>query len=206
MSDFEIGALYWPSEAEANLEILETGASQLARGSKDTVTAFLSACGVKGEVAEWSIRPARSYFFCGFPDADQWEDRWRKGWTMTVKFATSSPQPDVAVFAPGKPLDVRDPTWVYENRIADASRERFTLIARQGEFGKAGRSIRAEEIFGKTNDQLEHFKIATSFISKGDLFLKLVFPSFGGRQEERIVSFIAELRRRGYLTHWHDLL
>jgi hypothetical protein len=206
MSDFEIGALYWPSEDEANLEILETGASQMAQGSKDMVVAILSACNVSGEIAGWSIRPTRSYFFSGFPDSHSWQDRWRKGWTLTAKFNRISSRADASVFAPGKPLDVCDPTWVYDHRIIEDSREKFTLIAKPGEFSKDGKAAGAEQVLGEANDVLRNFKIATTFNIPNYIVLKLVFPLFDENEERRVVTFISELRRRGYLTHWHDML
>src|SRR5262245_1600340 len=119
MPDFEIGALYWLREDEANTEILETGASQMAQGSKDMIAAVLSACKVEGEVGRWSIRPTRSYFFSGFPESHRWQDRWRKGWTLAVKFERVFSNFDASVFTPGKPFDTCDPTWVYDDQIAE---------------------------------------------------------------------------------------
>jgi hypothetical protein len=205
MSDFEVGAVYWPGKDTANIEVLQIGYPELSRGSADVVSKMLSACNIDGEVKAWSLHPSRSHFFSGFPKAEEWEDRWCKGWTLRVEFNRVS-ETASTVYAPAIPVDVCDPTSVDTDRVREESREKFTLIAKAEKLSAQDAALAAERFLAQTNARLENFKVSAVFQSAERLFLKLVFPRFNEAEEQRILGFLSKLKRRGYLTHWEDLL
>ena len=195
--------MYWENDFIARIEVLETGVPQLARGSEATIGEFASKCGLEGAVKRWSIYPTRSFFFSGYPDSEKWEDRWRKGWNISVEFTEQSSRSHALVFAPGRPIDVRDPTWSYGNAPAESDRERYTLIAKTtGAPGQDDAAI-AQQMKRLTDDVLQHFRITNAFQALDQLFLRLAFQDKG---EANTLAFLSKLRTLGYLTHWHDLL
>lgn len=205
MANFEIGAIYWPRRGLVNIEVLQTGYPELQEGSSDLVSTLLSACNLDGNPGAWSLQPSRSYFFSGFPESEDWEDRWCKGWTVSVELNRMS-EGASTIFAPAMPIDVSEPKSGDTDRVREGNREKFTLISKAEKLSDRDLALATEGFIAQTNPHLENFKIAAVFPFKGRLFLKLVFPSFDEAEEKQILGFISKLERRGYLTHWQDLL
>jgi hypothetical protein len=175
---------------------------ELKNGTPTWIEGVLRQIDVSGTPGHWEITAWRCNFYSDYPGSEAWEDRWPRGWTVTVEMDGEVPVIDPVMPRAPISFDEPDQTWDGLSDPSAHSRDALIVLLALHERQKAEQQISSwlSSLAGRESMTASQNDLASGGIEFRVHLRGVIFPERLAALDE----FLTLAGKQGYLIDWQS--
>lgn len=204
---FDLWNFFCIADNICEFDVTRKNIPRIKDATEEWIKQCLSIFEIQAPVDKWEIQALRSYYFSGYPNEKDWQDRWTESWTVKVFLSENISHLNIFSFQP-QHIKLTDETWSYG--FKDPCHENTALLISNYEGSLKKVESIAENLIKEASSETQNLPQAqislrsfgSSYHQMRIIFEEIIFSDYIATLEK----ILGMCRQQGGIVNWNELI